>query len=151
MIKFFLAISLITAPFFANWAVPQVSTVTFAPNTTLQQVVDLLNQNNTWSHDDIFLTNPEGDGFFYFKDSMSVAEREQATWINRRTSAHLDKRLVSQQVTTCIATKDCPVTITRITLLNPPATLLAAPIVAASQTHRDLHPFFRHILTPGRP
>jgi hypothetical protein len=151
MLKFILTISLIAAAFFANMAVPQVATVTFAPDTTLQQVVDLLNQHNTWADDDIFITNPEGDGFFYIKGSMSVAERQEATWVNRRTSAHLDKIPVPQKVTDCIASRTCPVTITRVTLLNPPAAILNAPIVAATETHRELHPFFQHLLAPGRP
>lgn len=151
MIKFFLTITLIAAAFFANMTIPQVATVTFAPDTTLSQVVDLLNQHNTWADDDIFITTQDGSqGFFYFKDSMPVAEREEGIWITQRTFAHLDKRAIPQQVTDCIATKNCPVTIAHITLLNPPATLLDAPIIASSETHRDLHPFFRQILGLGR-
>lgn len=148
MIKLYLSFALLTVALFSNTLVPSITTITFTPGTPLSQVVDLLNQHNTWAEGDNFVLE-NGDGFFYLQNSMTVAEREQAVWLARRTLAHLDNIPVPDEVTTCIASKTCPVTIAKITLLNPPSTLLDAPSIAASEAHRDLHPFFYQNLPLG--
>lgn len=150
MVKLVLSVALLTLALFANTIVPSVVTVTFHPDTTLTQVVDLLNKHDTWANDDIFLITPDGSqGFFYFKDSMTVSTRERAVWAVRQSMATLDGETPSADMMAC-AQNGCAVPITRITLINPPAVLLDNPIIAESEAHRDIHPFFWQILGLGR-
>lgn len=146
-----ISVVLMAALLGANWAVPTVARVTFAPDTTLAQVVDLLDEYNTWAAGDNFRIDERG-GFFYFKGGMSVAEREQAIWRVELAMAEVDKREADPAIVACVAAQNCgPVMVSGIKLLNPPAGLLASPLVAAENSSRELHPFFRQLLLPGRP
>ena len=140
MIKLLFAIPLITLALFTNTLVPAITTITFQANTTLAQVVDLLNKNNTWATDNNF-TIHEGLQFYYQQESMSISEREKAVWETRIGLAEINNQPAEAAILTCL-TNDCPVTIQQITLVNPPAALLNAPIIAAQDSHRALHPFF---------
>lgn len=151
MIKLYAMSVLVVAALGLNWITPTVAQVTFAPGTTLGQVVDLLNEHDTWAAGDNFRVDDRG-GFFYFKGSMSVAVREQAFWRTQLTVAELNKEAADPAIVACVAAQNCgSVTITRIKLLNPPDALLASSLVATTTSQREMHPFFRQLLAPGRP
>lgn len=149
MIKLLFALPLIALALFTNTLVPAVTTITFQPDTTLTQVVALLNDNNTWAENNNF-TIHEGLQFYYRQESMNIAERQKAVWQTRLGLAEINNQPAEAAILTCL-TNDCPVTIQKITLLNPPAALLDAPIIAAKESHRDLHPFFRENRILGHP
>lgn len=153
MSKFILSATLLTLALFSNVLIPNVATVTFQPNTTLNQVVDLLNQHNTWPEGQSF-TIGNGMGFFFFKDSMSVAEREHEVWLGRQGMDEINGKSLDPTVIACAQAPighGCPVLIEKIVLLNPPASLLDMSIVASSKERRQLHPFFRKALNLGPP
>jgi len=151
MIKLLFALPLIALALFTNTLIPAVTTITFQPNTTLTQVVDLLNANNDWPHNGNFVTTNDS-GFFYKQNGTPIHEREYAVWVAQLTFAELNHETPDPAIVTCVATNNCPdVTIKEITLINPSAPLLNAPIVAQSRAHRQVHPFFQENLRIGHP
>lgn len=128
-----------------------MATIIFQPDTTLSQVVDLLNANDAWPHNGNFVTT-NGSGFLYKHNGTPIHEREYAVWVAQLTFAELNHETPDPAIVTCVAANDCPdVTIQEITLINPSAPLLDAPIVAQSRAHREVHPFFQENLRLGRP
>lgn len=149
MLKLIVVGFAIAAFFLQSLIVPTVATVTFQPDTTLTEVVDLLNAHDTWAENNNF-TIRTGSGFYYRKDSMSIQEREYAIWVAKLTFAELNHETPDPLTVACVATNNCgDITITQIKLLNPPNALLETSLVTASEAHRDLHPFFYQNLPLG--
>jgi hypothetical protein len=149
MIKLLFAIPLIALALFTNTLVPAVTTVTFQPDTTLAQVVALLEDNDTWANGNNF-TIQEGLQFYYRQGGMSIEERQKAVWQTRQGLAEINNQPTEAAILDCLA-KDCPVTIQKITLLNPSTNLLSAPIIASNEARRQLHPFFQENQLLGHP
>lgn len=149
MTKLLITLAFVVTALLSNSLFPSVSTVTFRSNTTLTEVVDLLNANNTWAYNENFVIG-NGLGFFYFKDSMSIAAREHAVWQGQRGLDEINGQAPDPVVIACIE-KACPVSIAQITLLNPSTTLLESPLIASSHSHRQPHPFFLQGRILGRP
>ncbi len=97
MIKLLFALPLITLALFTNTLVPSVATITFQPDTTLTQVVALLNTQNTWAENNNFTIRP-GLQFAYKQGSTSVADLENELWQIQGSFADLDKKTVPQGV-----------------------------------------------------
>jgi hypothetical protein len=151
MLKLLFALPLITLALFTNTLIPSMTTVTFQPDTTLTQVIELLNANNSWPHHGNFVTT-NGSGFLYKQNGASIHEREYAVWVAQLTFAELNQETPDPAIVACVAANNCPdITIKQITLINPSVTLLDAPIVAQSHAQREVHPFFRENLRLGHP